>query len=111
MTDTFTWSVDENTEGDVTFRLRTAQFGDGYSQVVADGLNAKIEQWSVVISDLYADEMAPITAFLDSHVGESFYWTPPDGTQGLYRCTQYKKTPKAANLRTITATFQQVFVP
>ena len=77
-----------------------------------DGLNVKAPQWNVTVSNLYADEMAPITAFLDAHQGAtSFYWTPPDGVQGYYRCPKYTLSPAVANLRSLTATFQQVFTP
>lgn len=66
MTDTFNFTVDAGTSGKVTFRTRSAQFGDGYKQEVADGLNNKVQAWTVTITDVYADELAPVLAFLDA---------------------------------------------
>jgi len=64
------------------------------------------------VTDVYSDELAPITAFLDAQQGyKSFYWTPPDGVQGLYRCATYQVTPAQANLRSLSAEFQQVYAP
>lgn len=81
-------------------------------QSVANGINNKVDQWNVSLTDVYADELAPVTAFLDAQQGfKSFYWTPPDGTQGLYRCEQYTITPAQANLRSFTAVFDRVYAP
>jgi phage-related protein len=57
-----------------------------------------------------ASELAPVIAFLDAQAGYiAFYWTPPDGVQGLYRCATYTTTPAVANIRSLSAEFQQVF--
>lgn len=81
-------------------------------QEVADGLNNKVQTWTITKTDVYASELSPITAFLDAQQGyKSFYWTPPDGVQGLYRCADYSVNPAQANLRSFSATFQQVFAP
>lgn len=112
MTETFDFTVDVGTSGQTIFRVKTSQFGDGYSAVVKDGLNNRVGKWDVTISNVYANELAPVTAFLDARGGdESFYWTPPDGTKGLYRCVQYTVSPAEANLRSLTATFQECFAP
>lgn len=67
-------------------------------------------KWTISVTDVYAEELEPITAFLDTLGGfQSFYWTPPDGVQGLYRCNTYTVNPSQANLRSLTAEFQQVF--
>ena len=79
---------------------------------MADGINNKVGKWTVTISDVYSEELAPVIAFLDAQGGyKAFYWTPPDGVQGLYRCPAYTATPAAANIRSLSAEFQQVFSP
>lgn len=81
-------------------------------QEVADGLNNKVQAWTVTKTDVYASELSPITAFLDAHGGyQSFYWTPPDGVQGLYRCAEYSVNPAQAGLRSFSGVFQEVFAP
>jgi phage-related protein len=42
MTDTFTYTPQIDPTGTTTLRVRKAQFGDGYMQTVADGINAKV---------------------------------------------------------------------
>lgn len=110
MTDTFNWPYTTEPTGTITLRERKAQFGDGYSQAVEDGLNAKVQAWPLVFDGDSAD-VAPVNAFLDAHVGVSFYWTPPLGTQGYYQCASYTLVPHGSDLYTLTAQFQQVFHP
>jgi phage-related protein len=39
-----------------------------------------VAKWAISVTDVYADELSPIIAFLDALGGyQSFYWTPPDG--------------------------------
>lgn len=112
MTTTFpAFNPQTESPGQEKFRVRTAQFGDGYAQSVADGLNNKVQTWPVtfMVGDTDA---ATIMAFLDGLSGyQSFYWTPPLGSQGYYRCTDYTLTPHGAAWNTIAATFVQVFSP
>ena len=57
-------------------RQFVAQFGDGYSQVVGDGLNSKFEEWSLSWPLLNAaDRNTVITALLSNSTGY-FTWTP-----------------------------------
>lgn len=111
MTSTFTWAVQVEDQGTVTYPTRVAKFGDGYSQAVADGINNRMSSWPVTctIDDTTA---AAIIAFFDSVKGyTSFYWTPPLDVQGLFRCTSWQLTTHGAGWNTITATFEQVFAP
>jgi phage-related protein len=111
MTDTFTWRSIGTPAGQVSFRVRKAQFGDGYSQEVADGINNKVQSWPLQFVGTKA-ELAPIVAFLDDHAGYAgFFWTPPLGVQGLYKVTAYTPTPLSGDLYTLTATFEQKFAP
>jgi phage-related protein len=45
--ETFTWCPRINAEADTNFRVRKAQFGDGYEQVSGDGLNTRSQQWTL----------------------------------------------------------------
>ncbi|SAI70472.1 Phage-related protein [Bordetella ansorpii] len=109
--ETFTWPSANDPQGTVTFRRLVAQFGDGYRQAAADGINNKVQSWPLqfIGTDTY---LAPILAFFDRHAGyRSFRWTPPLGEEGWYEVTSYSPTPIGGPVYTISATFQQVFKP
>lgn len=111
MIETFTWSPLIEPQGTGKFRTRTAQFGDGYKQQVADGLNAESQTWPLTFRGSAA-YVAPILAFLRARQGyQSFYWTPPLGQQALFTCSEYGITPHGAERYTLTATFEQSFQP
>lgn len=110
MTDTFSWTPLIDPQGQVTLRARKAQFGDGYKQHVADGINAVVKSWPLSFVGNGA-VISPIAAFLESHIGVSFYWTPPLGVQGYYSCVAYQLVSHGADVHTLTATLQQEFRP
>jgi phage-related protein len=88
-TQTFTWAPDAKPSGDVKFRVLTAQFGDGYKQAAADGINNREQSWPLSFTGTKA-QITPIRDFLDARQGyQSFFWTPPLGVQGYYRCSEY----------------------
>jgi phage-related protein len=107
----FTWCPRINAQQEVTFRTRTAQFGDAYKQVSGDGLNPRTQKWTM---EFTGDEayIAAIKAFLDRHSGtRSFSWRPPLEPLGLYRCNTYTPTPLGARKYNLSATFEQAFAP
>lgn len=111
MADTFTWvPTVANFSGTPTFKVRTAQFGDGYTQRSADGINNRSTVYSLqFIGD--AATVAAIIAFLDAQAGATaFNWTPPFRQQSLFTAT-YTEPTKDGNVYTMTATFTQTFAP
>lgn len=112
MADTFNWvPAVANLSGSATLRVRKAQFGDGYAQRIADGINNRSSSYNLTfISD--AATITAILAFLDSHAGAtSFYWTPLLRPQSLFTCEKYSEPTKDGDVYTITATFDQTFTP
>lgn len=116
MADTFNFDIRAEPAGDVMFRTLKAEFGDGYSQAAADGINNKTEQWAIeavgcwVTGTPIGHPVKQIADFLDLQQGfNAFNWTPPAGVAGLYRCDGYRKTSIGGGLYTIAATFYQVF--
>ena len=109
--ETFSWLTEVDPTGDINYLTRSAKFGDGYGQEVADGINNKQMMWNVT----FFQENAVITlieAFLDSHQGyRAFYWTPPNGIQGLYVCKKFTRIPHGGLYSDLTATFEQRFSP
>lgn len=111
MTDTFTWKADATLSGGGEFITVRAQFGDGYSQEAPLGINNDRQKWSVVVNG-YEPQLAPILAFIREKAGgESFFWKPPLGVIGYYRCKRYTPANQGANLFTLTMEFEQVYAP
>ncbi|CAG9177767.1 phage tail protein [Cupriavidus pampae] len=110
--ETFAWkAAGPSVQGDTTLRVRAAQFGDGYKQVAADGINNKVQTWPMKFVGTEA-RIAEIIAFVDRHAGfRSFYWTPPLGVQGLYRVPKYTPAVEAGGVYSFSATFEQAFAP
>jgi len=105
----FTWLVRVGDAGAIKLRTRSAVFGDGYRQVVGDGINGKSASWPITIISPAA-EMQAVTDFLDRHGGNvPFQWTPPYGDPALFTCDGYGPKRTAGSLITITATFEQFF--
>lgn len=110
MKETFTWVPLVEPVGTTKYAVRTAQFGDGYSQSVADGINNKLDAWPLTFTGNTA-YIAPIKAFLDSLQGyQSFYWTPPLASGPLlFRAEQCTVKPYGGGNYELNVTFQEVF--
>jgi phage-related protein len=108
MTDTFTWRVHDTASGGSEFITARTDFGDGYEQEVPLGLMPEKQKWNVT-TEAYAAEMRnSILAFLRAHIGTAFFWTPPMGVQGYYKCRRFNPTPQGAGLWTVAMEFEQV---
>lgn len=94
-------------------RVRSTQFGDGYSQRTRYGLNTNLKTWNLTWENISESNADTIETFLDARGGaESFDWTPPGGeSSAKWICQQWNKTIPYVNRATITATFVQVFEP
>lgn len=111
MTDKFTWRVHATASGAGDFSTAKAQFGDGYAQESAVGLNPEVQKWNVTVSGFKAD-LTPVMTFIRSHVGIAFFWTPPMGVQGKYKCKRYSgPSDQGSGYFTISFDFEQVFTP
>ena len=85
------------------------EFGDGYAQVVPDGINAVRLTLSLSWPVLTQEQAAAITGFLAFQNALPFQWTLPDETRPrLWRCLKWShKTERG--LSDITAEFTEVF--
>jgi len=109
---TFTYSPSYAITQQSQPRVRTTQFGDGYSQRLRYGLNTDPKIWSLRFEIRTDTETTNITDFLEARAGaESFDWTPPRGSAGKYICTEWSVDMVNYNNNSITATFVQVFEP
>jgi len=108
MSETFTWNPRYNAAVARTPRIYMAQFGDGYCQRVAHGINTQPRIYNLSFQ-LIASEIDAIDAFLIARNGvESFIWVPPTGGTGLWLCPTWTRASEAG-FDTITATFNEVF--
>lgn len=110
--ETFTFPVQTKPRGEVTFRRRVVQFGDGYSQKVGDGLNTKVQNWTLVFDGSFA-EAEQVTDFLDRHKGTlPFLWTPPGkASPRAFTCARYSETPHIGAQKIITIYLDEDFQP
>jgi phage-related protein len=98
----------------VVFSDMAAQFGDGYEQVAAKGINNVRENWSIEWGGLSTTEKDAIVAVLNS-VGSwgLLLWTPCGETaQKKYRMTRdgYSVKRESSNaIFTVTCNLRQVF--
>lgn len=111
MAETFTWKPDSRPTAKYTNRTKSAQFGDGYEQVVADGINNERQSWPLTFTGNKA-RAVQIMQFLRDRKGyQSFYWSPPFGVQTLFRCAEYSPTDLGGGQWAVSATFDQSFQP
>jgi phage-related protein len=94
-------------------KVLEADFGDGYTQRVADGLNSIKETWTVDWKNIEKVDAFEIVNFLKARKGfEAFYWTPPGELSArLWTCKTFDgPTPTEGNyLYNVGATFREEF--
>jgi phage-related protein len=65
-------------------RSQRVQFGDGYSQISTDGLNAEQEIWSCTTPPMNGADTWGLEAYFLRKRGQAFEWTDPDATKTFY---------------------------
>lgn len=107
----FTWPTERGGAPEITYRVRTAQFGGGYAQNVGDGPNNKEDSYPITITG-QEDKVLKIMDFFDRHAGaRAFLWTTPLGQLGLFTCKNPAPTPMGGGVFKLTATFERAFQP
>lgn len=105
----FTWIPRVSASGDITHRVLSAKFGDGYQQDAGDGINTKGDVWELSFVNREA-VIKGIADFLDAHGGwKAFEWTPPLGVAGAYKAAEYNIVAHGARNFTLTVTFTRVY--
>jgi phage-related protein len=110
MTDTFGWRVTIDTSGEGAFTTSLAKFGDGYSQEIPLGINNDVQSIKVSVEG-YRSEMQPVIDFIRAHRGQSFFWKPPFGVTGYYKCKKYSWKDQGGAYFTLSLDFEQAFMP
>jgi len=112
-----TWCPTYATQVVTQPRVRTAQFGDGYSQAEQDGLNSAMRVWTVAWETAPTVNAPPyptvlqVDAFLRTNAGLRFLWTQPTPLDAegprVFRCTDWQWKYDGGNTATLQATFNQ----
>ncbi len=104
-----------NSTKSVSFRVKAATLGDGYTQTAADGINNKIDTWEVEWGALTLTEKNTVEATLDL-VGASgiLTWVPMnESVSKKFRMSTdgYRRSldGKLSNVYKITCKLVQVF--
>lgn len=95
-----------------TVKKLQAEFGDGYSQAVPDGINSIRRELSLNWDMLTPDQSAVIIAFFEARGGcEPFYYTPSDdASPKKWTCDDWREKRGDGGFRSISATFKQSFL-
>lgn len=110
MLETFTWCPEAGAEVQYIERNLSAQFGDGYIQIMGDGINTSIDVWPLTfIRDVR--EAILIRDFILKHKERTpFYWTPPFETQAAkYRGTGLTFNYAGGSMGIVKVTFTKTF--
>lgn len=103
---------DQGASKSVEARVLSVQFGDGYSQEVADGINNLVETWTVSFTNRTQAEIQAIDDFFTALRGYlPFQWTTPDGKIKLFKCKKWTPSYSHSLDSSLTATFTQHFGP
>ncbi len=98
-------SVDRSRE----VRVIGTEFGDGYEQTQADGLNALRDKLTVKWDNLTIAQTNSIDAFFQARYAVPFNWTPPQQSiQKLWRCTTWS-VAYVERHASVSATLEEVF--
>lgn len=98
----------------VTHRVLTAQFGDGYDQTLGDGVNTKSDAFTANFKNRTAAEINLIADFLDVRTAKEFEIRVPNasGIETIYvRCKSYSITYDYDQYHSMTAQLQRIYTP
>lgn len=104
----FIWEPNYDHSSDITPRIKSIQFGDGYEQRASDGINNILLSFDFEFRLRTEAECAAIVHFLTTRAGyESFWFTPPSPFSALKKfvCQQYNTTKIFFNNNSVKAKF------
>lgn len=108
----FAWDADYNASKKASPKVKVVQFGDGYEQRQAFGLNSNLKVWTLTFNQRSESEGDAIDAFLEDKGGvTAFEWTPPGESESVFVCREWTLTIVHGNLYNITAVFHEVAEP
>lgn len=110
--DEFTFVPDWNAQGTTTANVSKIQFGDGYVQRQAKGMNPLGVTWALTFNPRSDADADAIEAFLTARFGvTAFTWTPPGRSQSKWTCDSWARTKAANDVNGLSMTFELVYEP
>ena len=91
----------------VAFKTLVAQFGNGYEQRSADGINSKRVEWNFIWENFNTAEFTTLTTMLDSIGGWGYL--AYQGMKFKMGDEGYSITAKAGDIYDISVAMKQVF--
>jgi phage-related protein len=89
-------------------KIKKAEFGDGYTQRMPDGLNHIRQSTTLTWDSLLEADADTIVAFFEAHGGTTpFYYALRDGVTRKWTCETWSRTWQTPNQ--VTATFVEDF--
>jgi len=104
-------SPDQGLAEQIEVRMRSFEFGDGYKQQVANGINNTKSTFSAVWSGRTQATIQAIDDFFRAQAGAPFTWTTPRGTTVKFTCTAWAPNYQVSTSCSLTATLEQSFEP
>ncbi|EJM92403.1 phage tail protein [Pseudomonas sp. GM67] len=106
---TFTWRATYDASKTVTPKVDVIKFGDSYEQRQGKGINRQPRKYSLMFKRLKT-EIDAIDAFLAARGSvESFNYTHPGQSIGVFVCREWTRTDVARGVDSISATFEEVY--
>jgi phage-related protein len=105
----FTYVPSYTTDGADKFAELVNKFGDGYQQVIPDGINPVAETWNLVFDPIPIADIGSIRAFFREKTGQTFTWTNPSGVEKRYRRTGDVTWAIAGNAGSLHVTIEEAF--
>lgn len=108
----FQFVPDWNAQSNVTANISKVQFGDGYVQRQAKGMNPLVISWNLTFNNRTDAEIAAIVEFFEERFGvTAFTWIPPGGTLVKWTCSRWTPVKMGDNVGSISATFERQYEP
>ena len=93
-----------------TVRVLKTDFGDGYSQRAADGINSLNREYSIEWVGSDTNIEALITHFEERAGYQSFTWTPAgESTSYKWTCEEWNRQHLTDDTQVLTASLKQVY--
>lgn len=89
------------------YRTLETEFGDGYAQVVKDGLNNVKQTWELSWANINDTDAATILSQLDSFAGTAFQWLTPENQTKWFTCKKVNRSFTGFQNGTLTMTFAE----
>lgn len=110
MLNTFTWSITTSSTANVEYKADTAEFGDGYSQDSATGLNPERQAWPVTVEN-YGPEIQEILSFIRANF-LGFLWVPPLHSEPkVFKCIKWSLSNIGGDYWSLSMQFEQTYRP